>query len=147
MNFLTRFLKVFVFALFLSALGGLVFYWLVISGSQLRTDVTSDEFASTITKGVWAWVGFITVLSSLLALFGMKETLSVQVYDRNAFLHRINSVVTGLRYRPFQQSEHLLVFKPPRIALLADKITVQLGANSAVITAPSGLLKKIEKGL
>jgi hypothetical protein len=86
-------------------------------------------------------------LSSLLALVGMKQTVSVPVYDRNAFLHRVSSVITGLRYRPFQQSDNLLVFKPPGVAVLAEKITVQLGANSAAITAPRGLLKKIQEKL
>ncbi len=147
MNFLIRFLKVFAFALLLSALGALVFYWVVISGSKLRTDVTSDEFLSTVKTAAGAWVGFIAVLCSLLALVGMKQTISVPVYDRNAFLHRVNSVVTGLRYRPFQQSDNLLVFKPPGVAVLAERITVQLEANSAAITAPRGLLRKIQKQL
>jgi hypothetical protein len=147
MNFLIRFLKVFAFALLLSALGALVFYWLVISGSKLRSDVTSDEFVSTVKTAVGAWVGFITVLSSLLALVGMKQTISVPVYDRNAFLYSVHSAVTGLRYRPFQQSDNLLIFKPPGVAVLAEKITVQLGANSAAITAPRGLLRKIQERL
>ncbi len=147
MNFLIRFLKVFAFALLLSALGALVFYWLVISGSKLRTDVTDDEFRSTVKTAVGGWVGFIAVLSSLLALVGMKQTISVQVYDRNAFLYRVNAAITGLRYRPFQQSDNLLVFKPPGVAVLAEKITVQLGANSAAITAPRGLLRKIQEKL
>lgn len=147
MNFLIRFVKVFSFALLLSALGALVFYWLVISGSQLRTDVTSDEFRSTVKTAVGGWVGFITVLSSLLALVGMQQTISVPVYDRNIFLHRINSAITSLRYRPSQQSDNLFIFKPPGVAVLAEKIVVQLGANSAAITAPRGLLKKIQEKL
>ena len=147
MNFLTRFLKVFLFALVLSALGALVFYWLVISGSRLRTDVTSEEFSSTVKTAVGAWVGFIMVLSSLLALVGMKQTISVPVYDRNMFLHRVNSAITSLRYRPAQQSDHLLIFKPPGISVLAEKITVQLGQDSAAITAPRGLMRKIRERL
>jgi hypothetical protein len=147
MNFLIRFLKVFAFALLLSALGALVFYWVVIKDSKLRADITPDEFLSTVKTAVGAWVGFITVLSSLLALVGMKQTISVQVYDRNAFLYRVNSVVTGLRYRRFQQSDNQMVFKPSGVAVLAEKITVQLGANSAAITAPRGLLKKIQEQL
>ena len=147
MNFLIRFVKIFIFALLLSALGALVFYWLVISDGKLRDDVTPDEFLSTVKTAVGAWVGFITVLSSLLALVGMKQTISVPVYDRNVFLYRVNSVVTSLRYRPFQQGDNLLVFKPRMGAFLAEKITVQLGANSAAITAPRGLLKKIQEKL
>lgn len=147
MNFLTRFLKVFAFALFLSALGALCFYWLVISGSKMRTDITSEEFSSTVKTAVGGWLGFIIVLSSLLALVGMKQTVSVPVYDRNIFLHRAHSVITGLRYRPSEQSDNLLVFKPKGLALLAEKITVQLGQNSALITAPRGLLGKIQERL
>ncbi|MDT4897550.1 MAG: hypothetical protein QOH25_2627 [Acidobacteriota bacterium] len=147
MNFLARFLKVFIFALVLSALGALVFYWLVVSGSKLRTDVTSEEFSSTVKTAVGAWVGFITVLSSLLALTGMKQTISVPVYDRNIFLHRVNAAITSLRYRPSQQSDHLLVFKPLGVAVLAEKITVQLGQDSAAITAPRGLIRKLRERL
>jgi hypothetical protein len=147
MNFLIRFLKVFSFALFVSALGALVFYWVVISGSRLRSDVTSEEFSSTVKTALGGWVGFIIVLSSLLALSGMKQTISVPVYDRNAFYHRVSAAITSLRYRPAEQSELLLIFKPPGIAVLAEKITVQMGANSAAITAPRGLLKKIQEKL
>ena len=147
MNFLVRFLKVFAFALLLSALGALAFYWAVISGSELRADVTSEEFRSTIKTAVGGWMGFITVLSSLLALMGMKQTISVPVYDRNAFLYRVNSAISGLRYRPSRQGDNLLVFKPPGVAVLAEKITVRLGANSAAITAPRSLLKKIREQL
>ena len=147
MNFLTRFLKVFCLALLLSALGALVFYWVVISDSKVRGDVTSEEYRSTIKTAVGGWVGFITVLSSLLALVGMKQTISVPVYDRNAFLYRINASVTGLGYRPFQQSDNFMVFKPSGIAVLAEKITVQMGANSAAITAPRSLLQKIREQL
>jgi hypothetical protein len=147
MNFLIRFLKVFIFALFLSALGALVFYWLVISGSKLRTDITAEEFSSTVKTAVGGWVGFIMVLSSLLALTGMKQTISVPVYDRNIFLHRANAAITSLRYRPSQQSDYLLIFKPPGVAVLAEKITVQLGQNSAIITAPRGLIRKLRERL
>jgi hypothetical protein len=147
MNFLTRFLKVFSFALLLSVLGAFVFYWLVISGSELRSDVSSNEFRSTIKTAIAGWVGFIMVLSSVLALVGMKQTISVPVYDRNIFLYRVNAAITGLRYRPAEQSGHLLVFKPPGVAVLAEKITVQLGQNSAAITAPRGLMRKIQERL
>ena len=147
MNFLIRFLKVFIFALVLSALGALVFYWLVIAGSKLRSDVTSEEFSSTVKTVVGAWGGFITFTSFLLAITGMKKTITVPVHDRNIFLHRASSAITGLRYRPAQQSDNLLVFKPPGVAVLAEKITVQLGQDSAIITAPRGLLRKIQERL
>jgi hypothetical protein len=147
MNFLIRFLKVFIFALFISALGALVFYWLVISGSKLRSDITADEFSSTVKTAVGAWVGFIMVLSSVLALTGMKQTISVPVYDRNIFLHRVNAAITSLRYRPAQQSDYLFIYKPPGISVLAEKITVQLGQNSAAITAPRGLMRKLQERL
>ena len=147
MNFLTRFLKVFIFALVLSALGALAFYWLVLSGSKLRTDVSQDELTSTVKTAAGVWGGFITFTSFLLAVTGMKKSITVPVHDRNIFLHRANSAITGLRYRPAQQSDHLLVFKPPGVAVLAEKITVQLGQDSAIITAPRGLLRKIQERL
>lgn len=147
MNFLTRFLKVFIFALLVSAVGALAFYWLVISGSTVRTDVTSEEFSSTVKTALWGWVGFIIVLSSLLALVGMKQSVSVPFYDRNIFLHRAHMVITELRYRHSEQSDNLLVFKPKGVALLAEKITIQLGHNSAIITAPRGLIGKIRERL
>jgi hypothetical protein len=147
MSFLVRFLKIYLCALLFSALGGLAFYWLVIKGNRLRDDLSYEEFVSAVRIGVGAWVGFITFVSFLLAVTGMKKTISVPVYDRNTFLYKINSAITKLRYRPQQQTENLLVFKPPALGLLAEKITIQLNPASAVITAPRGLLRKIQEKL
>jgi len=80
----------------------------------------------------------------MLALTGMRKAVSVPVYDRNAFLHRIHQAVTSLRYRPLTQTENLLVYKPSVFnGLLAEKISIQLEQNSATITAPAGILKRI----
>ena len=147
MNFLTRFVKIYLFALLLSALGGFVFYLLVMKGSQLRSDVSYDEYMATVQKAVAGWVGFITVLSSLLALASMRQTVSVPVYDLNSFLQRINWAVRGLRYRPHTQTDNLLVYKPPTFQVLAEKITVELRPGGAVITAPRLLLRKLQKKL
>lgn len=147
MNFLTRFLKVYLVALVLSALGAFVFYKVVIEGSKLRSDVSYEQFLQTVYMGAGVWFGFITLLSVLLAVAGMKKTIAVPVYDRNIFLHRLNSAVTSLRYRPHHQSENLIVFKPPVVPILAEKISVQLNQNSATITAPRGLLRKIQERL
>jgi hypothetical protein len=149
MNFLSRFLKVFLVALLFSALGALVFYWTVMSGKSLRSDVSQSEYLSTVYTVVGAWLGFITFISIMLALTGMKKTISVPVYDdRDAFLQRASSVITNLRYRPFRQTENMLIFKPPLMGgLLAEKISVQLEQGSATITAPRGLLGKIQERL
>ncbi len=147
MSFLTRFLKIYLFALALSALGGFVFYLLVIKGSQLRSDVSNDEYISTVWRAVGGWVGFITVLSSVLALTGMRHTVSVPVHDPNGFLYRLDSAVRGLRYRPHTQTNNLLVYKPPAGQFLAEKITVELQPGGALITAPRPLLRKIREKL
>lgn len=148
MNFLTRFLKVFLVALLFSALGALVFYLTVMSGKSLRSDVSQGEYLSTIYRVVGAWLGFIIFLSVMLALTGMKKTISVPVYDRDVFLQRASSAITSLRYRPFRQTGNVLIFKPPlRGGLLAEKISVQLEQGSATITAPRGLLGKIQERL
>jgi hypothetical protein len=147
MNFLTRFLKVFSFALLLSAIGALIFYWLVISGSKVQPGVSRDELSSTIRTAVGWWGGFIIFTSFLLAVTGMKKTITVPVQDREAFLQRAHAAITGLRYRPSQQSESLLVFKPKGVAILAEKITVELGQGDARITAPRALLGKIRARL
>ncbi|HWS99077.1 MAG TPA: hypothetical protein VN256_02320 [Pyrinomonadaceae bacterium] len=147
MNFLTRFLKIFLFALVLSALGGFVFYLLVIKGSQLSPDVTHDEYVSTIQKAIAGWVGFMMVLSSVLAMVGMRQTVSVPVQDPNSFLYRINSAVASLRYRPPTQTGNLLVYKPPAVQFLGEKITVELRPGGALITAPRPLLRKIQEKL
>lgn len=145
MNFLTRFLKVFIVALVFSALGAFAFYWAVMSGKSIRPDVSQTEYLSTIYKAVGAWVGFITVLSILLAVTGMKKTIAVPVYDREAFIARVTSAITSLRYRPSRQTGDLLIFKPPVIGgLLAEKISVQLAQGSANISAPRALLGKIQ---
>ena len=147
MSFLTRFLKIYLFALVLSALGGFVFYLLVIKGSQLRSDVSHDEYVSTVKTAVGGWVGFITVLSSVLAMVGMRQTASVPVHDPNSFLYSLDSAVRGLRYRPHTQTQNLLVYKPPAGQFLAEKISVELRPGGALITAPRGLLRKIQEKL
>jgi hypothetical protein len=149
MNFLSRFLKVFLVAVLFSALGALVFYWTVMSGKSLRSDVSQSEYLSTVYTVVGAWLGFILFLSIMLALTGMKKTISVPVYDnRDAFLQRASAAITGLRYRPFRQTENMLIFKPPVLGgLLAEKISVQLEQGSATITAPRALLRKIQERL
>jgi hypothetical protein len=146
-SFLTRFLKVYLFALLLSALGAFVFYLLLMKGSRLRDDVSHDEYIQTVWRAVGGWVGFITVLSSVLALTGMRQTVSVPVHDPNVFLHRLDSAVRGLRYRPHTQTDNLLVYKPPAFQFLAEKITVALQPGGALITAPRLLLRKIQKQL
>jgi hypothetical protein len=149
MNFLTRFLKVFIMALLFSGLGALVFYWTVMSGKSLRSDVSQSEYLSTIYTVVGAWMGFIIFMSILLALTGMKKTISVPVHDsREAFFQRASSAITNLRYRPFRHTENMLIFKPPVMGgLLAEKISVQLEQGSATITAPRSLLGKIQEKL
>lgn len=148
MNFLTRFLKIFLVALVFSALGAFVFYEIVIAGHQQNSDVTPDQFRTTVYTVVGAWLGFILFISIILALTGMKATITVPVYDGNVFRQRVNAAITSLRYRPVSQTENLLIYKPPVIGgLLAEKISVQLEQTSATITAPRGLLKKIEARL
>src|SRR4051812_10288363 len=144
MYFLSRFLKVFAVALVFTAIGAFIFYMTVISGSKLRSDVSQEEFASTVRLVVGGWMGFMIFLSVLLALTGMRKTISVPVGDRNAFLQRVHQAVTSLRYRPLSQTESLLVYKPPVLGgLLAEKISVRLEQGSATITAPAGMLKRI----
>ena len=145
MYFLTRFLKVFLVALVFTAVGAFIFYKTVVSGNQLRSDVSQEQFVSTVRTAALVWGGFITSLSLMLALTGMRKTISIPVYDRNAFLQRVHQAITSLRYRPLSQTENLLVYKPPVIGggLLAEKITVQLRQDSATITAPAGMLKRI----
>jgi hypothetical protein len=144
MYFLIRFLKVFAVAVVFTAIGAFAFYMTVISGNQLRSDVSQEQFVSTVRTAGMIWGGFIVFFSLLLALSGMRKTISVPVYDRNAFRQRVHQAITSLRYRPLTQTENLLVYKPPVIGgLLAEKISVEVGGNSATITAPAGMLKRI----
>jgi hypothetical protein len=144
MHFLTRFVKVFIVALVFSAIGAFFFYRAVISGNQLRSDVSQEEFYSTVRTVVMVWGGFIILLSLLLALTGMRKAVSIPFYDRSAFQQQIHQAITSLRYRPLSQTDNLLVYKPPVVGgLLAEKITVQLGHGSATITAPAAMLKRI----
>ena len=147
MNILTRFFKIYLFALALSALGGFVFYLLVLKGNRLRADVSYDEFVSTVKLAVGVWVGFVTFISFVLAATGAKRTASVPVYDRDSFLYKFDSAVRGLRYRPQMQAENLLVYKPPAGQFLAEKVTVELQPGGALITAPRLLLRKIQEKL
>ena len=147
MNFLARFLKIYLFALALSALGGFVFYLLVIKGNTMREGVSRDEFISTVKLAVGVWVGFVTFISFVLAATGAKRTISVPVYDRDSFLYKLDSAVRGLRYRPQTQTESLLIYKPPAGQFLAEKITVELQPGGALITAPRLLLRKLQEKL
>jgi hypothetical protein len=148
MNFLTRFLKVFLVALVFSALGGFIFYEVVIAGHQLSSGVTPDQFRTTILTVIGGWLGFIIFISLVLALAGMKDTMTVPVYDGDNFVQRVNSAITSLRYRPLSQTANVLIYKPPVIGgVLAEKITVQIGQGTATITAPRNLLKKIQQRL
>src|SRR3954468_4626632 len=81
MYFLSRFLKVFAVTLIFTGIGALVFYMAVISGSKPRSDVSQEEFASTVRLVVGGWMGFMIFLSFLLAATGMRKTISVPVYD------------------------------------------------------------------
>jgi len=146
-SFLTRFVKIYVFALILSALGGFVFYLVLLKGSRPRADVSYDEFRSTVELAALGWVGFVTFLSLVLAATGMKVTAAVPVYDRDSFLYKFDSAVRGLRYRPQTQAENLLTYKPPPGQFLAENITVELQAGGALITAPRLLLRKIREKL
>jgi hypothetical protein len=146
-NFLTRFVKIYLFALILSALGGFAFYLLVIKGSRVRDDVSYAEFVSTVKLAIGVWVGFVTFISLVLAATGMKTTASVPVHDRDGFLHKFDAAVRGLRYRPQTQSEGLLVYKPPAGQFLAEKITAELQPGGALVTAPRLLLRKIQEKL
>jgi hypothetical protein len=109
--------------------------------------VSYDEYVSTVKTAVGGWVGFITVLSSVLAVVGMRQTVSVPVHDPNSFLYSLDSAVRGLRYRPHTQTNKLLVYKPPAGQILAEKITVELQPGGALVTAPRPLLRKIRERL
>jgi len=148
MNFLTRFLKTFLVALVFSALGAFVFYETVIAGHKLNSDVTPDQFRTTILTVIGGWLGFIIFISLVLALAGMKETMTVPIYDGDNFVQRVNGAITSLRYRPLSQTANVLVYKPPVIGgFLAEKIIVQIGQGAATITAPRNLLRKIQQRL
>ena len=147
MNFLTRFLKIYLFALALTALGGFVFYLVVLKGNRMRDGVTYEEFISTVKLAVGGWVGFITFISFLMAATGMKRTVSVPVYDRDSFLYKFDSAVRGLRYRPHARADDLVAYKPPAGQFLAEKITAEFHPGGALITAPRLLLRKIQEKL
>ena len=144
MNFLTRFLKILISGLLFATIGVLVFYWTVMSGNKLRPDVTRSEYLQTIYVVLGSRAAFVVALSVVLALTGMKATISVPIHDRAGFVQHLHSVIGSLRYKPFRQSEDLLVFKPPIFGgLLAEKISVELKHDTAIITAPRGLIGKI----
>jgi hypothetical protein len=147
MNFLTRFIKIYIFALALSAAVGFVIYLTLLQGSRPRADVSYDEFRSTAERAVLGWVGFVTFLSLVLAAVGMKQTASVPVHDRDSFLSKFDAAVRGLRYRPQTRTDNLLVYKPPAFQPLAEKITAELQPGGALITAPRTLLRKIQEKL
>ncbi|MDT4965659.1 MAG: hypothetical protein QOJ64_396 [Acidobacteriota bacterium] len=145
LDFLRRFLKVFVAALLFAALGVLVFYWTVMAGKSLRSDISRGEYLQTIYTVLGALVGFIFALSIMIAITGMQQTITVPVYDRAGFLQRFQSTMASLRYKPFRETDGLLIFKPPIFGgLLSEKISVKFTHDTAIITAPRGLLRRIQ---
>lgn len=149
MSFLSRFLKVFIVALLFSVLGAWAFYMLIINGNRVRSDVTDEQFRSTVYTAIAIWLCFVTFISLVLTVTGMRVSMTVPVGDKATFLHRIGEAARSVRYRPTgQRAENLLTFKPSLTAgVLAEKISVQLQEGSAVITAPRGLLQKIQERL
>lgn len=147
MLFLIRFLKTFAFLLVLSGIGGLVFYWLILSKMNLSADVTPAQFRAGVAHAIGYWIGVILMLSLLLAAIRKQTTLTLAIHDWNTFVYRLNGEMTKLRYRLHKQTEDALIFKPPAYIPFADKVSAKFKQNSVKITGTPRLLEKLKQKL
>lgn len=149
--FVVRFVKIMLTTTLAGVLGialliGILFY--LSPGVKLRGDLNYEADIMPAAKAVGAWFGMVFFIGFISVVSGLPKTFSVPFQDRETFLERLKAAIKSVRYRPLSQDEDRLVFKPPLIGgPLAEKIYVGLAQNVATISAPRGLVKKLEKQL
>jgi hypothetical protein len=150
MNVLVRFVKVMLFTTVLAVVGLVVAFALfayLSPGAHLRADVSQEEFARTLAGAFGLWFGVMFFVGFIAFVAGLPKRFTVGYGDREEFVGRMDAAARGVRYRPRGREGDRLIYKPPALSVLAEKITVEMGQTEATISAPSGLRKKLLKKL
>ena len=147
---LVRFFKVMLFAGVLAVAGPVLTFvvlMLMSPGARLRSDVSQEELARTLSSALAIWFGVMFLVGFVSFVAGLPRKFTVRFDDREAFLARLDAAARSVRYRPRGFDGERLVYKPPFYALLAEKIVAAVGEREAEISAPQGLRRKLEKKL
>ena len=149
MNVLIRFLKVMLFTAVLAVLGAVAFaaFMYFGSGAHLRADVSQEELARALSGAFALWFGVMFFVGFIAFVAGLPKRFTVGFGDREEFVGRMDAAARGVRYRPRGREGDRLIYKPPALSVLAEKITVELGPGDATVSAPAGLRKKLLKKL
>src|SRR5438270_549410 len=150
MSVLLRFVKVMLFTTVLAVVGvviAFVVFMYLSPGANLRADVRQEAFARTLSGAFALWFGVMFFVGFVAFVAGLPKRFTVGFGDREEFVGRMDAAARSVRYRPRGREGDRLTYKPPFYALLAEKITVELGEGAATVSAPHGLRKKLEKKL
>ena len=150
MNILARFVKVMLFTTLLAVVGlalAFVAFMYLSPGAHLRSDISQEEFVRTLSGALAVWFGVMFFVGFIAFVAGLPKRFTVGFGDRDEFVGRMDAAARSVRYRPRGREGNRLSYKPPFYALLAEKITVELGEGAATVSAPHGLRKKLEKKL
>ncbi|HEX6622220.1 MAG TPA: hypothetical protein VF064_00815 [Pyrinomonadaceae bacterium] len=146
---LGRFVKVLTFTAVLAVLGPVLIVAALyfITGSTPNLEGASAEQLAGLVKALGVWFGVMLLIGFVLAIIGMSRKFTVPFSDRDAFIARLDDAAKSVRYRPQSRDGDRLVYKPPFIQRLAEKIHVEVGANEATVNAPLNLSGKLRKKL
>ena len=150
MALVARFVKVMLFTTFLAVVGlGLAFvvFTYLSPGAHLRSDISPEEFARTLSGALAIWFGVMFFVGFIAFVAGLPKRFTVGLGERESFVERMDAAARSVRYRPRGRVGDRLSYGPPFHALLAEKITVEMGRDAATVSAPHGLRKKLEKTL
>lgn len=104
------------------------------------------DFGQVLKVGIWAGIAFGLFFGFVMAFFMKANTISILVHDKKSFIDKLNIGLAEIGYHPESQTDNFLTFKPSfQAGLLAGKISIQIGQNSATIIGPSTYVKKLQK--
>ena len=146
---LGRFVKVMTFTAVVALLGPvlIVAVLYLITGNLPNFREVSNEQLAGLVKALGMWFGVMLMIGFVLAVTGMSRKFTVPFDDRDAFVARMDEAARSVRYRPKSREGDSIVYKPPVIQRLAEKIHVEVGANEATVSAPLNLSGKLKKKL
>ena len=152
MDALVRFIKVMLFVGVLAMLGPLLILAAILivsgGGAHLRPDVSYEEIGRTLGGALGMWFAVMFLVGFISFITGLPNRFKVAFADgRDAFRARMDAAARSVRYRRRVEDGSRVVYKPPVYAFLAEKVTADIGENSAEISAPFGLKKKLLKKL
>ncbi len=148
---LGRFVKVMTFTAVLAVLGPVLIvaalYFITGGTPDLEDPTTRSNVVGLVIGALVKWFAVMLMIGFVLFLFGMSRKFTVPFADRDAFIARLDDAAKSVRYRPKSRDGDRLVYKPPVIQRLAEKIHVEVGANEATVSAPWNLSGKLKKKL